>query len=200
VLLAKLQEKRGGNQQIQLIKAEPLGEDPRVVVITRGGIVTGEDKVTQGKTTEESRVRKDTKKTQTFDAKKEKQVFEEERKEFGRDQASSSKVRREVREYGMPLAFDQSTLPKEGKEVRKLMGFLYTCIKLIQDESVVQELQKLIRQYELGKVDPLLSREVHQISKKRRKNKELHLNAKIGEYYIEYVILDIGSKVNVMTK
>jgi hypothetical protein len=40
----------------------------------------------------------------------------------------------------MPLAFDQYSLPKEGKEVSKLIEFLYTCIKLIQDESVVQEL------------------------------------------------------------
>jgi hypothetical protein len=100
----------------------------------------------------------------------------------------------------MPLAFDQSALPKEGKEVSKLMEFLYTCIKLIQDESVVQELQNLIRQYKLGKVDPLLSREVHQISKKRRKNKELHLNTQIGEYDIDYVVLNLGWEVNVMTK
>jgi hypothetical protein len=38
----------------------------------------------------------------------------------------------------MPLAFDQSALPKDGKEIRKLMEFLYTCIKLIQNESIVQ--------------------------------------------------------------
>jgi hypothetical protein len=80
------------------------------------------------------------------------------------------------------------------------MEFLYTCIKLIQDESIVQELQTLIRQYELGKTDPLLNREVHQIAKKRRTNKELHLNAQIGEYDIDYVVLDLGSEVNVMTK
>jgi hypothetical protein len=76
-----------------------------------------------------------------------------------------------VREYGMPLEFDQSALPKEEKEVSKLMELLYTCIKLIQDESIVQELQNLIIQYELGKIDPLLNREVHQISKKRRKKR-----------------------------
>jgi hypothetical protein len=40
MLLAKLQETRGGNQQVQLISAEPHGEDPRVVVITIGGDVT----------------------------------------------------------------------------------------------------------------------------------------------------------------
>jgi hypothetical protein len=80
------------------------------------------------------------------------------------------------------------------------MEFLYTCIKLIQDESVVQELQNLIIQYELRNIDPLLNRAVHQITKKRRTNKELHLNAQIGEYDIDYVVLNLGSEVNVMTK
>jgi hypothetical protein len=60
------------------------------------------------------------------------------------------------------------------------MEFLYTCIRLIQDESTVQDLQNLIRQYELGKIDPLLNRAVHQVSKKIRTNKEPHLNAQIG--------------------
>jgi hypothetical protein len=80
------------------------------------------------------------------------------------------------------------------------MEFLYTCIKLVQDERAIQELQNLIRQYELGKIDPLLNREVHQIGKKRRTNKEFHLNAQIGEYEIDYVVLDLGSEVNVMMK
>jgi hypothetical protein len=80
------------------------------------------------------------------------------------------------------------------------MEFLYTCIKLIQDESDVQELQNLIRQYEIGRIDPLLNKAVHQLSKKRRTNNELHLNAQIGEYHIDYVVIDLGSEVNVMTK
>jgi hypothetical protein len=202
MFLAKLQERRGPQQnpQVKLIYVEPYGEDPRVVVITKGGVITGDDRMTQGKTTEDSRIRKATQKTQMFDAKKERKIFEEARKEFRGDQGYSLETRPEVREYGMPLAFDQSTSPKEGKEVSKLMEFLYTCIKLIQDESIVQELQNLIRQYELGKIDPLLNREVHQISKKRRTNKELYLNAQIGEYEIDYVVLDLGSEVNVMTK
>jgi hypothetical protein len=73
-----------------------------------------------------------------------------------------------VREYGMPQEFDHSASPREGKEVRNLMEFIYTCIKLIQDESIVQEIQNLIRQYDLGKVDTLLNKEVHQIARKRR--------------------------------
>jgi hypothetical protein len=77
VLLTKFQERQGPQQnpQVQLIYVEPHGEDPRVIVITRGGIVTEEDRATQGKTTEESGVKKFAEKTRVFDAKKEKQIF-----------------------------------------------------------------------------------------------------------------------------
>jgi hypothetical protein len=72
-----------------------------------------------------------------FDAKKESQIFEEERKEFKRGQGSSSKRQPEIKEYGMTQAFDPSASPTEGKEVNKLMEFLCTCVKLIQDKGVV---------------------------------------------------------------
>ena len=51
VMLDKLQERRGPQKklQIQLIKEEPHEVDPRVNVITRGGVVTGDDRMTQGK-------------------------------------------------------------------------------------------------------------------------------------------------------
>jgi hypothetical protein len=84
--------------------------------------------------------------------------------------------------------------------VSKLISFLYTFIELIKDEKSIQELQNLVRKYEVGRVDPLLNKVVHQLSKKRRKNKKLHLNAQIGEYDIDYDVLDLGSEVNVMTK
>jgi hypothetical protein len=147
LLLAKLQERRGPQQnpQVKLIYVEPRGEDPRVTVITRGGTAIGEDRAAQGKTADDHRVRKATEKTPTFDAKKERQIFEEARKDFKGDQGSSSKKQPKIKEYGMPQAFDQSVSPTEGKEVSKLMEFLCTCVKLIQDKSIVQELQDLIK-------------------------------------------------------
>jgi hypothetical protein len=72
------------------------------------------------------------------------------------------------------------------------MEFLCTYINLIQDEKSRQELQNLIKQYEIGRVYPLLTKALHQLSKKRRTNKELHLNAQIGVYDIDYVVLDLG--------
>jgi hypothetical protein len=111
-----------------------------------------------------------------FDPGRERHTFEEERKEFVEGKASSSKAQPKVRECEMPLAFDQSSIDKQGKEVRKLMDFLYTCINLIKDENVVQELQHLVGQYEIGRIDPIMSRDMNQVSRKRRTNKELHLS------------------------
>jgi hypothetical protein len=92
--------------QVQLIYDEPHGEDPRVTVITRGSAATGEDRAAQGKTVDDHRVRKTIVKTPMFNAKKERQIFEEARKEFKGYQGSSSKKQLEVKEYGMPYAFD----------------------------------------------------------------------------------------------
>jgi hypothetical protein len=78
-LLAKLQERRGPQQnlQVQLIYVEPRGEYIRVFLITRGGFVIGENKLTQGNNTEDSRIGKVAEKIQTLDAKKERHIFEE---------------------------------------------------------------------------------------------------------------------------
>jgi hypothetical protein len=46
----------------------------------------------------------------------------------------------------------------------------------------------------------MMNRVVNKVSRKRRTSKELHLSAQIGYYDMDYVVLDLGSKVNVMTK
>jgi hypothetical protein len=94
-LLAKLQEKWGPQQnpQIQLIKEYPHGEDPRVVVITRGGTCYRRRQNDPRKNYRRIRSQESyEEKTQTFDAKKEKKMFEEARREFRGDQGSSSKT------------------------------------------------------------------------------------------------------------
>jgi hypothetical protein len=149
-------------------------------------------------TAEGSGIRKDAEKAQLFDPRRERHNFEEARKEFVEGKDSSSNPQPKVRECGMPMAFDQSA--RQGKKVSKLMEFLCTCINLIKDERVVQEIQYLMRQYEIGRVDPLLNKSVHQVSRKRRTNKELHLSAQIGDYDVDYVVLNLGSEVNVMMK
>jgi hypothetical protein len=114
-----------------LIYDEPRGADPRVTVITRGGTATGENRETQGRTENDHGVRKAIEKTPTFDAKKERHIFEEERKEFKGDQEYSSKRQPKIKEYGMPQAFDLSASPTEGKEVSKLLACLQAGVLVI---------------------------------------------------------------------
>jgi hypothetical protein len=99
-------------------------EDPIFDVITRGDTVIGEDRVTPGKTTEESGVRRVTEKTQLFDPRKEKQIFEEARREFGREHAYSSKAQPEVKECGIPPGIRSVYLTRRWKRGKKPCQFL----------------------------------------------------------------------------
>jgi hypothetical protein len=79
-LLAKLQERQGGNQKVQLISVEPRSDDHIAIVITRGGVSIGEDRPTQGKIAEGSGIKIATEKAQLFDPRRERHTFEEARK------------------------------------------------------------------------------------------------------------------------
>ena len=63
-----------------MISTKPHGEDPRVIVITREGIVTREDRVTPRNTIEGSGIRRAIEKAQLFDPRRERNTFEEARK------------------------------------------------------------------------------------------------------------------------
>jgi hypothetical protein len=82
--------------------------------------------VTPGNTTYGSRIGRDSEKTPLFDPRKEKHTFEEAKREFVGEHDSSSRAKPKVRECEMPPTFYQYALSRQGKEVSKLMDFLYT--------------------------------------------------------------------------
>ena len=80
---------------------------------------------------------------------------------------------------------------------------------MLKDDKPLSEIQDLIDRYEQS--TPIITarsaddsvtvnRVVHQIKKYIRTSKEMRLNAKIGDYEMDEVILDLGSEVNVLTK
>jgi hypothetical protein len=69
--------------------------------------------VTPGKTAEGSGFRIVVEKAQLFDPRRDRHTFDEARKEFVEEQASSSKVQLEVRECEIPPSFDQYVLAKQ---------------------------------------------------------------------------------------
>jgi hypothetical protein len=80
-----------------LIYDEPRREGPKVTFITRGGATIVEDRMTQGNIAEDLGIGKAIEKTRTFDANKERQIFEEARQEFKVDQCSSSKIQPKIK-------------------------------------------------------------------------------------------------------
>ena len=67
---------------------------------------------------------------------------------------------------------------------------------LIQDKDAIVELQAMIeetpRQLRLEK-------KVNQVRKKFKIGRELRMNTQIGDYDMDYIILDLGSNVNILT-
>ena len=87
--------------------------------------------------------------------------------------------------------------------------FLQSCLKLLKDDKALSEIQALIGRYEQS--TPIIvakpaddfvttNKAVHQIKKYIRTGTAMRLNAQIGDYEMDEVILDLGSEVNVLSK
>jgi hypothetical protein len=74
---------------------------------------------------------------------------------------------------------------------------LGSCVKLLNDQNSLQILQNM-----LEKCNPREEgvKIVNQVRKKRIKCREFRLNANIGDFNMGYIILDLGSEVNVLPK
>ena len=99
---------------------------------------------------------------------------------------------------------DQKPLDVRPKVESKSTGlersFLKSCLKLLRDERALLEMQKLIDKCKQPISMVVANRVVHHIKKYIRMGREMLLSAKIGEYDMDEVILDLGSEVNVLTK
>ena len=67
---------------------------------------------------------------------------------------------------------------------------------LIQYKYVIAELQEIIDKIP---VEPQIEKKVNQVRRKCKTVRELRMNVQIGDYDMEYIILDLGSNVNILT-
>ena len=85
---------------------------------------------------------------------------------------------------------------QEAELASNIKSFLHSCLKLIRDEAAQLEVQRLI-----DYCDPTtVERAVNQIKSYIHTGREMRLNAVIGSYEMDEVVLDLGSEVNFMTK
>ena len=98
---------------------------------------------------------------------------------------------------------------EESKYSALVKSFLQSCLHLLRDEKAIVEIEKLIDSCDrsmfvvVAEYEEHLSntnKEVHQIKKYIRTGREMRLNAQIGDYDMDEVILELGSELNVLTK
>ena len=68
---------------------------------------------------------------------------------------------------------------------------------LMQDKYAIAELQAMIEELH---VEPRPENKVNQVRKKIKTSRELRMTAQIGDYDMDYIILDLGSDVNILTR
>ena len=70
-------------------------------------------------------------------------------------------------------------------------------LMLIQDKYAIAELHTIIDKIP---VVPHIEKKVNQVRRKCKTGHELRINVQIGDYDMEYIILDLGSNVNILTR
>ena len=66
----------------------------------------------------------------------------------------------------------------------------------MQDKDDIVELQAMIEEIP---VDMQPEKKVNQVRKKCKTSHDLSMTAQIGDYDMDYIILDLGSDVNILT-
>ena len=97
----------------------------------------------------------------------------------------------------MPERFQHTLQKKAPPKVSKLRTFLSSCLTLIQDKDVIAELQAMIEEIS---IEPQPENKFNQVWKKCKTGHELRMNAQIGDYDMDYIILDMGSYVNILAR
>ena len=73
--------------------------------------------------------------------------------------------------------------------------FLSILLALIQDKDAIAELQELIEE---TPKESQQKRRFNQVKKKFKTGRELRMNAQIGKYKMDYIILDLGLAINIL--
>ena len=83
------------------------------------------------------------------------------------------------------------------KKVSKLKDFCKSYLALIHDKDVVAELTSLI---EDNTEDLRPEKRVNHIGRKVKTGQELRMTAQIGDYDMDYIILDLGLDANILKR
>ena len=86
----------------------------------------------------------------------------------------------------MPKRFQHLLQKKASTKVSKLRPLLSSCLMLIEDKDSIAELQAIIDEIPIV---PHIEKKVNQVRRKCKTGRELRMNAQIGDYDMDYIIL-----------
>ena len=96
----------------------------------------------------------------------------------------------------MPERFQRIFQKNIPQKVSQLKSFLSSCLTLIQDKDSIVELQAMTEEIPIGL---RRKKKLNQVRKKFKTGHELRMTMQIGEYDMDYIILYLGSDVNILT-
>jgi hypothetical protein len=129
-----------------MIAAEECNEQPKIAAVTHGETRTKADVMDQGNTIHQW-IRKAAEPLPLFDHRKEKETYQQARKEsIGADCIASTSTMPHFHDkplvFDMPLVYDHSQ--KQAEKVSTLQSFLRSCLELMKDESALSSLYRMI--------------------------------------------------------
>ena len=83
-------------------------------------------------------------------------------------------------------------------QVSMIKGFFQSCVKLLNDPSYVKVLKNMLEICSIEAEGKIEQKIVNHLHTRRRKSRELSLNANIGDFNMGDIILDLGSEVNLL--
>jgi len=148
-------------------------------------------------------VKKNIEPPKQFDVGKEKETFKEARQDFiNKNVASTSFMQHTqyVTTYEMLSAMDHTSEVNPRDQVSNIQTILQSCVQLFKDPSSITILQNVLDRCNTKNEGKLNQKTVNHLHAKRRTSKEFRLNSNIEDFNMGYVILDLGSEVNVLPK
>jgi hypothetical protein len=100
--------------------------------------------------------------------------------------------------YEMPLSMDYTKKVSPIVQVSTINTFMKFCVKLLKDPLSFKVLQNILEICNTKEERKLEKKTTNHLHTRRRKSREFILNANIGDFNMGDIMLDLGSKVNVL--
>jgi hypothetical protein len=113
---------------------------------------------------------------------------------------STAQKNKEAPKYKMPPLLDHTNEMQPKGQVSTIKGFLQSCVKVLNDPSSMKILQNILEKCIINMEEKLEPKTVNHLHTRRRTSREFRLNANIRDFNMGDIILDLGSKVNVLPK